>query len=204
MASTSSSWALLLLLAVCLVAGADAVTVAIENMCNFTVWPAAFTTKEDDGPYGFELSAGRTGTFNFSEPLGRTAIWGRTDCGYDDSGSFECKIGDCGELACDISVEELIPRSVGRLRNPTVAYLNSTTAEADDYGYTILSSRRLFNLPMEFSCINPTGDRDPISLVRCMEPNCPDGLDMARLPVTITRRVFVSKGKIFALGNLAI
>ncbi|KAL6638452.1 hypothetical protein ACP70R_023947 [Stipagrostis hirtigluma subsp. patula] len=189
MASKSTSWALLLLLAVCLVAGADAVTVAMENMCNFTVWPAAISAEEDDGPYGFELGAGRTGTFNFPEPPRRTVIWGRTGCHYDSDG-FTCETGNCGELACSSSIEQtlmMLPRLKGTI--PTIAYLsrygndegmgNSAAAEDDDYRYTIFASlpmifhREFFNLPMEFICITATGK--PISRVRCMEPDCPDG-----------------------------
>ncbi|KAL6599917.1 hypothetical protein ACP70R_045568 [Stipagrostis hirtigluma subsp. patula] len=152
MASKCSSWALLLLLAVCLVAGADAVTVAIENMCNFTVWPAAAPLQEDGGPYGFELSAGRTGTFNFPEPPYRTVIWGRTDCGYDDGGRvFTCRSGDCGELACS-SIERLYHLNAATF--PTFAFLdmyggrrigNSTIVEDDLYGYTIISPSSSFS-----------------------------------------------------------
>ncbi|KAM0747210.1 Osmotin, thaumatin-like protein [Meredithblackwellia eburnea MCA 4105] len=169
-------------------------TMTITNNCDYTVWPAIFTSigspgAAPDHDTGWEAPPGTSVSFTLAEGWeGR--LWGRTDCDFSGdmvSSPLSCKTGGCnGGLKC---------ASVGGTGVPpcTVAELALTTVQGDarvDYYDVSAVDGTNLELDMDNSCLffnNP--DRivstwEPILFVPSMtsssakdlNANCPSNL----------------------------
>jgi hypothetical protein len=145
--ATSTS-ALILLLAVSFVAGANATSFSITNQFPFTVWPAA---RPVGG--GRQLNSGETWNLDIPAGTSTATIWGRTGCNFNGN-SGRCATGDCnGALACALSGQ------------PPLTLAEFTLGgEFDSYDISVIDG---FNIGMGFSCSTGVA-------LQCRDSRCPD------------------------------
>ncbi|KAK9067851.1 hypothetical protein SSX86_011962 [Deinandra increscens subsp. villosa] len=123
--------------------GASGRTITVVNDCDFTVWPAIYSSHVLGTTTGFELTEGSSHSFQTPEIWSGT-LWARTGCRFNGSGHGSCEIGDCGshEMECN-----------GGSPTPpvTLAWFNFTEDGLTFYSVSIING---YNLQMT---IEPTG-----------------------------------------------
>ncbi|KAL6847431.1 hypothetical protein ACP4OV_023284 [Aristida adscensionis] len=134
----------------------------ITNMCNFSVWPAAYPPGRGVGG-AVELKPAQAMGFNVTRSAD---IWGRTGCAADATG---CATGDCGAAACGSLGRP--PITIARFQSAGIG-IGGVVFLDDAYG---LWRDRGFNLPMEFACSDG-------EVLRCLDAGCRYGPHACRGP----------------------
>ncbi|XP_057435523.1 thaumatin-like protein 1b [Lotus japonicus] len=165
-------WLSFLLLTLLLsLSGVISVTITLVNLCNYTLWPAAYTTGGNQtlSTTGFVLNSGESSTITVPAGWGGH-LWGRTECSLNrTTGDFSCVTGDCftGRLACD-----------GMERTPPATRVEMTLNgdnNQDNYAISLIDG---FNIPMAIiplrgNC-SSSGCRAHVNAV------CPSGLKVTK------------------------
>ncbi|XP_051137245.1 PR5-like receptor kinase [Andrographis paniculata] len=114
------------------------------NRCDFTVWPAIFTTSGADNgtgiqSSGFTLRSGESEIVRaFGAWVGR--VWGRTGCSEDSNGSFNCVTGDCGTGKMECAGHRNVPTAT-----TAAVFVLAGNNEMDSYYVNLIFG---YNLPI--------------------------------------------------------
>ncbi|GAA6042468.1 hypothetical protein JCM8097_003042 [Rhodosporidiobolus ruineniae] len=138
-------------------------TITVKNNCQWTIWPAIFTSGGTAPSHatGWEAAAGSTDSFTAAEDWnGR--VWGRTECSFAGQGlPTDCVTGGCnGGLECATSGGTGVPPA-------TLAEFNLNDPATDFYDVSNVDG---FNLPV--SITNDKGCPAP-SCANNINVNCP-------------------------------
>ncbi|XP_021858051.2 cysteine-rich receptor-like protein kinase 15 [Spinacia oleracea] len=151
----------------------EAITLTIENNCDFTVWPVILTTNGTtsniNSTNGFSLINGDSRVINV-QPSWAGRVWGRTDCSTNNvTGNFSCLTGDCGTGRIDCQ---------GLSHTSPVNVIDLITAQPggnqDFYNASVVSG---YNLPV--AIVPHGGNTSRCALTGCVFYNdigCPEEL----------------------------
>ncbi|KAL3646662.1 hypothetical protein CASFOL_009206 [Castilleja foliolosa] len=142
----------------------------LVNNCNENIWPGIQAGEGQQTPQdgGFQLTRNEETVIDVPKKWsGR--IWGRQDCGFDNSGRGSCATGDCGgQLGC---------RGLGGVPPATVVEMTLGTSSSPLHFYDV-SLVDGFNLPVS---MKPIGGGVGCGVASCevdLNICCPSALEV--------------------------
>ncbi|KAL7594226.1 hypothetical protein Lser_V15G29946 [Lactuca serriola] len=146
----------------CILAGALGATFTFVNDCGFSVWPG-ITPWPYINSTGFELKKGNSRSLQPPDNwVGR--IWGRTGCGFNESGNWSCATGDCGtgQVECK-----------GNSYTPPVTTVDINIGDPKGLNFYYVSLEDGYNLPILVETTGGSGS----GLRSCAKTGCVDDLN---------------------------